>query len=268
MYILKHFAPFLKKHPSVKLRRIYFKERRVNTVNDDVKPYCVLTPDRSAFALPTREDIEHHQIVIVTLSTSLVLTDLGLHGHFTHVFIDEAAQALEVETIMPLSLCNEKTCVVLAGDHKQISPKVYSKEARNQRFDISLLERLYQYYDSHSSKIDQASPVNILLNINYRTKREILRFISAVFYGGPDKLESQAKLPSVVTITPLTFYAVQGREMQDTDSTSFYNLSEIQEIVERVEELYHNWPEEWGTRQAKDIGVVTPYYDQVEFNLL
>ncbi|XP_033763482.1 LOW QUALITY PROTEIN: helicase with zinc finger domain 2-like [Pecten maximus] len=264
LYILKHLGPFLKKHPNIKLRRIYFKERRINTVNRDVKPFCLLTPDCSAFGMPTREDIELHQIVIVTLSTSLVLTNLGLHGHFTHVFIDEAAQALEVETIMPLSLCNEKTCVVLAGDHKQISPKVYSKEARNQNFHISLLERLYQYYDSHSSKIDQASPVNILLNINYRSKHEILRFISAIFYGGPDKLESQAKLPSVLTITPLTFYAVQGREMQDRDGTSFYNLSEIQEIVERVEELFHSWPQEWGPRQAKDIGVVTPYFDQVQ----
>ncbi|OWF53235.1 helicase with zinc finger domain 2-like [Mizuhopecten yessoensis] len=264
LYILKHLGPFLKKHPKIKLRRIYFKERRINTVNRDVKPFCLLTPDCSAFGLPTREDIEHHQIVIVTLATSLVLTNLGLHGHFSHVFIDEAAQALEVETIMPLSLCNEKTCVVLAGDHKQISPKVYSQEARNQKFDISLLERLYQYYDSHSAKIDQASPVNILLNINYRSKHEILRFISAIFYGGPDKLESQAKLPSVLTITPLTFYAVQGRETQDTDSTSFYNLSEIQEIVERVEDLFHNWPHEWGPRQAKEIGVVTPYYDQVQ----
>lgn len=264
LYILKHLGPFLKKHPKIKLRRIYFKERRVNTVHKDVKPFCLLTPDFSAFGMPSREDIENHQIVIVTLSTSLVLTNLGLHGHFTHVFIDEAAQALEVETIMPLSLCNEKTCVVLAGDHKQISPKVYSKEARNQNFHISLLERLYQYYDSHSSKIDQASPVNILLNINYRSKHEILRFISAIFYGGPEKLESQAKLPSVLTITPLTFYAVQGREMQDPDSTSFYNLSEIQEIVERVEELFHSWPQEWGPRQAKDIGVVTPYYDQVQ----
>jgi hypothetical protein len=44
---------------------------------------------------------------------------------------------------------------------------------------------------------------------------------------------------------------------------SFYNTSEVQEVVERVKELYDGWPPQWGPRQAKDIGVVTPYYDQV-----
>ena len=76
-------------------------------------------------------------------------------------------------------------------------------------------------------------------------------------------MESRANLPSVLTITPLTFYSVQGVEVQDSDKVSFYNLSELQEIVERVEELYNNWPEEWGLKQAQNIGVVTPYYEQV-----
>ena len=92
---------------------------------------------------------------------------------------------------------------------------------------------------------------------------EILRFISSIFYGGPDKLVSRANLPSVLGITPLMFYAVQGVEVQDGDSISFYNTSEVQEIVERVQELYNQWPTQWGERKAKEIGVVTPYYDQV-----
>ena len=41
-------------------------------------------------------------------------------GFFTHIFIDEAAQALECETLIPLALANEKTRVVLAGDHLQV----------------------------------------------------------------------------------------------------------------------------------------------------
>jgi hypothetical protein len=38
---------------------------------------------------------------------------------------------------------------------------------------------------------------------------EILRFISAVFYGGPEKLTAAGQVPSVVEITPLVFYTVQ-----------------------------------------------------------
>ncbi|KAK3594867.1 hypothetical protein CHS0354_005940 [Potamilus streckersoni] len=265
LYITKHFDIFMKKsNLSISLRRVYYKERRVYTVAPEVKKYCILSPDKSYFESPTKEDILNHRIVIVTLAESLVLTTMGLQGNFTHIFIDEAAQSLECETIMPISLANENTCIVLAGDHVQISPKVYSAEARKQKLHMSLLERLYNYYDSHSNLISPESPLNILLSINYRTKMEILRFIAATFYGGPDKLISRSNIPSVVEITPLTFYGVQGREVQDTDSVSYYNMSEVQEIVERVEELFSNWPEAWGECSAKEIGVVTPYYDQVQ----
>lgn len=264
LYIMKHLDPFIEKTKSnAKIRRVYFKDRRVNTVDSKVKKYCMLNPDKTAFEFPTHEDITKHNIVIVTLSTSLLLAELGLQDYFTHIFVDEAAQTLEAEAIMPLTLASKNTCVVLAGDHQQISPKVYSPEACDQKFDMSLLERLFQYYDSFSHKIDPAMPLNILLRINYRTKMEILRFISAIFYGGPDKLESKANLPSVLEITPLMFYAVQGMEIQDSDSISFYNMSEVQEVVERVYELYSRWPAEWGERNPQTIGVVTPYYDQV-----
>ena len=39
---------------------------------------------------------------------------------FTHIFIDEAAQSLESETLIPLSVANEKTRIIFAGDHMQV----------------------------------------------------------------------------------------------------------------------------------------------------
>lgn len=42
-------------------------------------------------------------------------------GHFSHILLDEAAQAMECEAIMPLALANEDTRIVLAGDHMQVS---------------------------------------------------------------------------------------------------------------------------------------------------
>lgn len=41
-------------------------------------------------------------------------------GHFTHILLDEAAQAMECEAIMPLALANADTRIVLAGDHMQV----------------------------------------------------------------------------------------------------------------------------------------------------
>lgn len=59
------------------------------------------------------------------------------YRYFSHIFIDEAAQAMECETIMPLSLTDVTTCVVMAGDHMQMGPKVYSEETKKQRFGRS-----------------------------------------------------------------------------------------------------------------------------------
>ncbi len=44
-------------------------------------------------------------------------------GYFSHILLDEAAQAIECEAIMPLALANEKTRIVLAGDHMQVMEK-------------------------------------------------------------------------------------------------------------------------------------------------
>ena len=71
--------------------------------------------------LPTRDDVVQHRVVVTTLSTSHALLDLQLfHGFFTHILVDEAAQALEPETLTPLFLAGPTTKVVLTGDHMQV----------------------------------------------------------------------------------------------------------------------------------------------------
>lgn len=43
----------------------------------------------------------------------------------------------------------------------------------------------------------------------------------------------------------------------------FIPLSQVFEIVERVEELRKKWPVAWGKLDEGSIGVVSPYADQV-----
>ena len=75
------------------------------------------------------------------------LNGIGLkQGHFTHILLDEAAQAMECEAIMPLALASMNTRVVLAGDHMQLSPEVFSQFAMEKKFNKSCLERLYDLY--------------------------------------------------------------------------------------------------------------------------
>ena len=49
---------------------------------------------------------------MVTFSTSRSVSSLLRPGAFTHILLDEAAQALETEAIMPLVLADAKTRVV------------------------------------------------------------------------------------------------------------------------------------------------------------
>ncbi len=80
----------------------------------------------NAYVLPTRDDVIKHRVVIATLAMSKHLFDLQLnHGFFTHILVDEAAQALEPEALLPLALAGPNTKVVFTGDHMQVSSVKY-----------------------------------------------------------------------------------------------------------------------------------------------
>lgn len=92
---------------------------RLETASEIARKYCLIKD--GTFMLPSRDDLVEHRVVITTLSTSKVLLDLQvLHGFFTHILIDEAAQALEPEALTPLIFAGPNTKVVFTGDHMQV----------------------------------------------------------------------------------------------------------------------------------------------------
>ncbi|XP_010854355.1 PREDICTED: probable helicase with zinc finger domain isoform X2 [Bison bison bison] len=235
--------------------RVYFRNRWVKTVHPVVHQYCLISSAHSTFQMPQKEDILKHRVVVVTLNTSQYLCQLDLEpGFFTHILLDEAAQAMECETIMPLALATRHTRVVLAGDHMQLSPFVYSEFARERNLHVSLLDRLYEHYPAEF-------PCRILLCENYRSHEAIINYTSELFYEG--KLMASGKQPAHKEFYPLTFFTARGEDVQEKNSTAFYNNAEVFEVVERVEELRRKWPVAWGKLDDGSIGVVTPYADQV-----
>uniref|UniRef100_A0A8C0J6L3 Helicase with zinc finger domain n=1 Tax=Chelonoidis abingdonii TaxID=106734 RepID=A0A8C0J6L3_CHEAB len=235
--------------------RVYFRNRWVKTVHPVVHQYCLISSTHSTFQMPQKEDILRQRVVVVTLNTSQYLCQLDLEpGFFTHILLDEAAQAMECETIMPLALANKNTRIVLAGDHMQLSPFVYSEFARERNLHVSLLDRLYEHYPAEF-------PCRILLCENYRSHEAIINYTSDLFYEG--KLMASGKQPAHKDFYPLTFFTARGEDVQEKNSTAFYNNAEVFEIVERVEELRRKWPVAWGKLDDGSIGVVTPYADQV-----
>jgi superfamily I DNA and/or RNA helicase len=67
----------------------------------------------------------------------------NVSGFFTHFFIDEAGQASEPESLIPISgLLGENGRLILSGDPHQLGPVVVSRIAADYGLTRSLLERL------------------------------------------------------------------------------------------------------------------------------
>ncbi|GAB6025890.1 hypothetical protein CHUAL_011863 [Chamberlinius hualienensis] len=258
LYVKDYLHPYLESGiEAARPLRIYYQHRRVETVHPTVLKYCLFHSDGNArmFRKPTLQDVLESRVVIVTLSTSRCLSEIGLpSGYFTHVLIDEAAQVMECEAIVPFSLVTTSTRVILAGDHMQLSPEVHSPLARQHGLHVSLLERLFDSYPKNY-------PCAILLCENYRSHPMIVNLTSTLFYD--NQLTATSIAPAHSSISPLSFYTAKGHEKQDSNSTAYYNSAEVYEVVERVIELKETWPSLWGPLDDTSIGIVTPYADQV-----
>uniref|UniRef100_A0AAR2KF56 RNA helicase n=1 Tax=Pygocentrus nattereri TaxID=42514 RepID=A0AAR2KF56_PYGNA len=220
------------------------------------------------------EDVRHasfHRIVVSTCSSAGMFYQIGLRvGHFTHVFLDEAGQATEPESLIPLGLLSEKTGqVVLAGDPKQLGPIVKSKLAEAFGLGVSLLERLMAIA-LYSCNEKGYNPLLVTkLVYNYRSHEVLLSLPSRLFYGGElcvrspravvDSLCHWSRLPTKGF--PLMFHGVRGTEMRECSNPSWFNPGEAVQVMlyccQLAKRLYNPIP-------ANDIGIIAPYKKQVE----
>ncbi|XP_047266175.1 helicase SEN1 isoform X3 [Capsicum annuum] len=177
---------------------------------------------------------------------------------FDAVVIDEAAQALEPASLIPLQLLKSKgTRCVMVGDPKQLPATVLSNIASKFSFQCSMFERLQR----------AGYPVNMLTQ-QYRMHPDICRFPSFHFYDGKlvdgDQLSSKvASFHGTKALGPYVFFdVVDGKELHDKKSgtLSLYNESEADAAVEVLRFFKRRFPSEFvGGR----IGIITPYRCQL-----
>ena len=139
-YIENFIDPFLvHENPSYPvLIRVNWELRYTASVSPTVLKYCEVRNGK--FVQPKKGDIEKHIIVVSTLVTANTLHEIGIgKDFFTHIFIDEAAQAMEVEAIIPLMLKGERTKVILAGDHFQVCTLFSNIQTLLQTFELQLV---------------------------------------------------------------------------------------------------------------------------------
>ncbi|KAM6980682.1 3'-5' exoribonuclease HELZ2-like [Aplochiton taeniatus] len=197
-----------------------------------------------------------YKVVITTTSMARHFHKLTLPpGYFTHILIDEASQMLECEALMPLGLAGPNTRLVLAGDHMQMGPKLFSVDD-HQRSNHTLLNRLFHYYQQQ--KGDAAFKSRIIFSENYRSTKEIVDFVSTHFYvGKTDVIKAVGNVPSHPSGQALKFHHVRGECILDTMSMSWYNQEEVVTVVDIVKHLTNDWPSTWGQCDASSICVLS-----------
>lgn len=166
-------------------------------------------------------------------------------AHFDTLIFDEAGQALEPMTWIPLKKANK---VIFSGDHLQLPPTVKSEEAQKQGLGISLMEK--------TSKVEG---ISTMLRVQYRMHEKIMQYPSEYFYSG--KLQAFEKnryhqLDDVV----LQFVDTAGTGFEEELVHSPFGLrneGEANVVKKIVKDLIHQYQEKIS------IGVISPYKQQV-----
>ncbi|XP_037306349.2 RNA helicase Mov10l1 [Pungitius pungitius] len=220
------------------------------------------------------EDIRHasfHRIVVSTCSSASMFHNIGLQvGHFSHVFLDEAGQATEPESLIPMSFLSEQDGqIVLAGDPCQLGPVVKSKLAAAFGLGVSMLERLMAntLFARHDWGYNPKLVTKLIYN--YRSHKALLALPSKLFYK--NELCTKAPKAEVETLCrwktlpkkgfPLLFHGVRGTEMREGNNPSWFNPVEAVQVMiyccQLAKKLYK-------PVAASDIGIIAPYKKQCE----
>ena len=108
---------------------------REEDVPEDVQPFS---------AIPERAKLLAFRVVLSTCSSAAMLQNLGIPvGHFSHIIIDDAAQAEEPLVMIPiLTFSDPYTNVILSCDPGQLGPVIKSPTAAKAGLGKSFLLRL------------------------------------------------------------------------------------------------------------------------------
>jgi superfamily I DNA and/or RNA helicase len=165
---------------------------------------------------------------------------------FKTVFIDEASQALEAASWIPL---NRAKRVIMAGDHFQLPPTIKSYEAAKEGLEITLFQKA----------ISNQRNASIMLQTQYRMHPLIMGFSSSKFYEDALKVAETISQRKNEGLVPLEFHDTAGagyEEMLKEETLSTMNKPEAEYLVKRLEEE---------DLSGRTIGIIAPYKAQIEY---
>ncbi len=172
--------------------------------------------------------------------------------HFRTLVIDEASQALEPASWIPIIKTSR---VILTGDPFQLPPTVKSDEARRKGLDVTLIERCLE-----------RMPWSPMLEVQYRMHEVIMGFSNRKFYGMRLKAHESvsARMLDIGEHFPLEFIDTAGcgfEEQLQRGSQSRFNPEEffiLREHLYQLIEAHYDKP-------LPSVAVISPYREQVEY---
>lgn len=192
--------------------------------------------------------IEGAQVITCTLVGSVhkAIAD----KKFRTVVIDEAAQALEPATWIPITRASK---VVLAGDPFQLPPTVKSHEARRGGFAVTMIEKCLDRMEKTS-----------LLTTQYRMNRHIMAFSNQYFYDGKlmaaDTVADHAlEVPVQASVLFIDTAGTGFEEQLNEKSQSRFNPDEFQILCEHLYQLVGKYE----GKTLPSIALISPYREQV-----
>uniref|UniRef100_A0A8C5BSX3 RNA helicase n=1 Tax=Gadus morhua TaxID=8049 RepID=A0A8C5BSX3_GADMO len=241
-----------------KVYRMYAKECDCITCCTCMCSQACSNRTGDVYMYPSKEDLLNYTIIVTTLCTAGRLVTGGIPpGHFSHVFVDEAGHAVETECIIPLAglVQPESGQVVLAGDPKQLGPILRSPLVQNNGMSMSLLERLMDTIDDDS-----------------KSHPAILKVPNDLFYHGELQVCADEALRNSFCMWeylpkmgfPVIFHGVTGVDEREANSPSFFNVAEVEQLMEYVKKLLERHGRKGLYKiSPKDIGIIAPYRKQV-----
>jgi superfamily I DNA and/or RNA helicase len=205
-----------------------------------------------------KDVIEKTKVFTATLVGS-VNPFLGDREYGT-VFIDEAAQALEPATWIPILRADK---VVFAGDHCQLPPTVKSYEAAKAGLSVTLFE-----------KCIERQKVDVMLQTQYRMNEQIMNFSGRIFYKGELKADDTVKDRRLgekepALADPVEFIDTAGcgyEEEFEREGESLFNREEANLLLKHLLQLYSVMKNSGTDPMKFRTAVISPYKAQV--NLL
>lgn len=206
--------------------------------------------------------IESAQVITATLVGT---ANRLLKGRrYSTVFIDEAAQALEPATWIPIAKADR---VIFAGDHQQLPPTVKSQRAAREGLAITLFEKCIE-----RTKLNDTPPT-VLLQTQYRMHEQIMQFSNEQFYQGclqaDDSVRNALLEEADYQEQPIEFIDTAGcsfEEVFNPEGQSLSNPEEGRLLFRHLSAFWENLVNYHPAllTPALKVGIISPYRAQVE----